>query len=70
MDLGTRVKATLKSKHDGEVGTVVADYGNMIVVTAENQKYSKAHKNTGWDSKVFFIDSRYVKEDLSNVPHT
>ena len=58
--LGTTLTAFGKSKHSGQSGTVVADYGDFVMVTADDQKYSGASKNSAWDLKVFQLDTRFV----------
>ena len=61
MEIGTKVEATAKSKHVGQTGTVVADYINMLLVKADDEKYELAHKNSIGEGKYFQLDSRAVK---------
>ena len=58
----TKILAYGKSKHAGQSGTVVADYGNYLLVEATDQKYTGAHKNSIGDSKYFQVDIRYIRE--------
>ena len=62
MKPGTKVKATIKSLHNGQTGTVVADYESMVLVEADDQSYSQATKNSTHPKKCFQIDKRWVKE--------
>ena len=60
--VGKRIQAIGKSHHAGQIGTVVADYGNMLLVKAADESYSDAHKNSIGDGKYFQVDSRVCKE--------
>jgi len=62
MKVGTKLKAFGKSKHAGQQGTVVAIYGDFVMVTADDQSYAGASKNSGWDLKVFQVDTRYCTD--------
>ena len=43
---GTRVKVTSKSQlHAGQIGRVIADYDNTILVKAENEKHKHAYRS-------------------------
>ena len=58
---GTHVQAIAKSKHSGQAGIVVADYGTMLLVKADDQSYSLASTNSIGDGKYFQLDSRLYK---------
>jgi len=66
MKIGTNVTAFSKSKHAGQSGTVVADYGNYIMVIADDQSYAGASINSSWEKKVFQIDKRYITNAKGN----
>lgn len=59
--IGTHVQAITKSKHSGQSGVVVADYGNMLLVKADDQSYLPASTNSIGDGKYFQLDSRLYK---------
>jgi len=61
MELKTKRQAKADSIHNGQTGTVVADYGNMNMVKADDESYSKAFKSSGLEGKYFQVDSRKVK---------
>ncbi len=58
----TRIIATSKSKHAGQTGTVIADYGNMLLIKTDDESYSGAHKSSERPGKYFQVDSRWIKE--------
>lgn len=60
--IGTKIEATSKSKHSGQKGTIVADYGNHYFVKVDDEKYDKAFKSAGREGKYVQIDERCVKE--------
>lgn len=60
--IGKHVRASEKSHHAGQTGIVVADYGNYLMIIADDQDYKEASKSLNWDKKVFQIDRRYYKE--------
>lgn len=62
MEIGTRIEATAKSKHSGQIGTVVADYGNYLLVQVDNPSYDKSFKSSGREGKYLQLDSRCIKE--------
>ena len=59
--VGKKIQAIGKSHHAGQTGTVVADYGNMLLVKADDEDYSDAGKNSIGDGKYFQVDSRMCK---------
>ena len=61
-DIGVKILAFGKSMHAGQKGTVVADYGNYLLVKAEDEKYEHAHKNSIGDGKYFQVDNLLAKE--------
>ncbi len=61
MKLSTKIQATTASLHNGQTGTVVADYGTMYMVKADDEEYSRAFKSSGLEGKYFQVDSRKVK---------
>jgi len=61
-DLGVRVQAFGKSQHAGQIGTVIADYGEMLLVEAQDPKYKDAHKNSIGEGRYFQVDSLLVKQ--------
>jgi hypothetical protein len=60
--LNKRIQAFGKSHHAGQTGSVVADYGEMLLVKADNEKYSGAHKNSIGDGKYFQVDRLLAKQ--------
>ena len=60
--LGKRITAFGKSLHAGQTGTVVADYGSMLLVKADDEKYTGAHKNSIGEGRYFQVDNLLVKE--------
>ena len=58
----TKILAYGKSHHAGQKGVVVADYGMMLLVKADDEAYSGAHKNAIGEGKYFQVDSRYIRE--------
>ena len=62
MKIGTKVLAFGKSLHAGQKGTVVEDWGNYLLVKADDETYPGAHNNTGREGKYFQLDSRLCKE--------
>lgn len=60
--IGKTVLATGKSIHAGQIGLVVEDWGNYLLVKPDNQDYAKAHKNSGREGKYCQFDSRLAKE--------
>ena len=58
--IDTYITAFGKSKHSGQSGTVVADYGNYVMITAADQSYEGASTNSGWALKTFQIDKCYI----------
>ena len=61
-EVGDVVIGMAKSIHAGHKGTVVADYGNYLMILAEDQKYTNAHKNSAFEGKVFQVDSLLCKK--------
>jgi len=62
MKVGTKIMSFGKSKHAGQKGTVVRDYGNYLMITAEDQSYAGASKNSEFDLKVMQVDARECRE--------
>ena len=60
--VGKRVLAFGKSIHAGQEGTVVADYGTMLLVEASDPSYKLAFKNNIGDGRYFQVDNLLVKE--------
>ena len=60
--IGKKITAFGKSLHAGQTGTVVADYGTMLLVKADDDKYAGASKNSIGDGKYFQVDNLLVKE--------
>jgi len=65
--LSSKVEATSKSLHAGQTGTIVADYGTMILVKADDESYSGAHLSSGREGRYFQVDSRCIKEIKDEV---
>jgi len=61
MELKTKIQAKADSAHNGQTGTIVADYGTMYMVKADDEDYSRAFKSSGLEGKYFQVDSRKVK---------
>jgi len=60
--VGTHVEATSKSHHAGQRGTVLKDYGNYLVIKADDIKYSNAYKDSSSNDTIFQLDRRYAKK--------
>ena len=60
--IGAKVIAFGKSMHAGQTGTVAADFGNYLLIKADDEKYQHAHKNSGRDGKYFQVDELCVKQ--------
>jgi len=58
--LGKHITCFGKSKHAGQSGIVVTDWGTMAMVIADNQSYAGAHVNSGYTDKVFQVDTRFI----------
>jgi hypothetical protein len=58
--VGEHITCFGKSLHAGQSGVVVNDWDTIVMVVADDQSYSGAHKNAGYDSKVFQVDTRYI----------
>lgn len=65
-NLGTRIQAFGKSLHAGQTGKIVADYESMLLVKADDPKYSGARKNSIGEGKYFQVDSLLVKQLKDN----
>lgn len=61
-EIGTRLMAFVKSLHAGHTGHLVADYGDMLFVKSDEDKYSNAFKSTGREGKYFQVDSLLVRQ--------
>ena len=59
--IGCHVTAFGKSLHCGQSGEIVADYGSHMLVKADDESYSGAHKNTIGPGKYFQVDSLLFK---------
>jgi hypothetical protein len=59
--VGSSIQAFGKSLHAGQTGVIVADYGTMVMVKADDEAYSGASKSTGLDGKYFQVDSLLYK---------
>lgn len=59
--IGKQIQATGKSKHAGQTGVVVKDYGSMLLVKADDESYSGAHKNSVGEGKYYQVDSELIK---------
>lgn len=53
--------ATGKSLHAGQKGTVVKDYGHMLLIKADDEKYTNSYKHPEMEGKYFQLDSRNYK---------
>ena len=62
MNVGAHVMCFGKSLHAGQTGIVVSDYGNYLVIKADDQNYAKANKNSSYDFKTFQADYLLVKQ--------
>jgi hypothetical protein len=62
MTKGAKILAFGKSIHAGQTGTVVADYGTMILVKADDESYVNARKNSIGEGKYFQVDNLLCKE--------
>lgn len=60
--VGVRILAFGKSHHAGQKGIVVADYGSMLLVKAEDESYPEAHKNSIGEGKYFQVDNLLAKQ--------
>ena len=60
--IGSHLMVFGKSIHAGQKGTLVADYGNHLLVKADDLKYSGAHKNSIGEGKYFQADALLVKQ--------
>lgn len=60
--IGAKVIAFGKSIHAGQTGTIAADYGNYILIKADDEKYQHAHKNSGREGKYFQVDELLLKQ--------
>ena len=59
--LDKRIEATAKSLHVGQKGTVVADYGNYVLVKADDETYNNSFTSSGREGKYFQVDTRLIK---------
>ena len=60
--INKKILAFGKSQHAGQTGVVVADYGTMLLVKADDEKYDNAHKNSIGDGRYFKVDKMLVKQ--------
>ena len=60
--IGKKITAFGKSLHAGQTGTVVADYGTMLLVKADDEKYTNAFKSTNREGKYFQVDTLLYKQ--------
>lgn len=51
-----------KSIHAGQTGIVIADYGNYLLVKADDESYSGASTNSIGEGKYFQVDNLLCKE--------
>ena len=70
MKVGAHVMCFGKSHHAGQTGIVVSDYGNYLVIKADDQDYIKANKNSSYDFKTFQVDYLLVKQLKETVCKT
>lgn len=61
-EIGAHLMAFGKSLHAGQSGILVADYGQFLLIKADDEKYSGAAKNSIGESKYFQVDSLLVKQ--------
>ena len=61
-ELGDHIQCIGKSMHAGQSGILVADYGNFLLLKADDPKYSGASKNSIGDGKYFQVDNLLVKQ--------
>ena len=61
-NINKHVMATGKSLHAGHKGVVTKDYGHMLLIKADDEKYSHAYKREGMEGKYFQLDARNFKE--------
>jgi len=59
--VGQRIKAFGKSLHSGQTGTVIADYGTMLMIKADDESYTGASKSTGLEGEYFQVDNLLAK---------
>lgn len=48
--------------HAGQKGVVEADWGNYVLVRADDESYTYASKNSGREGKYFQVDSLCLKQ--------
>jgi len=62
----TKVTAFGKSLHAGQIGTVVADHGQYVMILADDPTYTHAYRNSivSEDSpnRYFWVDTLSIKE--------
>jgi len=58
---GKRIQAYGKSHHNGQTGTVVADFGMYLLVKVDDESYPKASNNSGREGKYIQVDSLLAK---------
>jgi hypothetical protein len=62
MKVGARIQCFGKTIHAGQVGEVISDYGNYLVIKPDDQKYERANRNSSYDFKTFQVDYLLVKQ--------
>lgn len=60
--LGSNLLCFGSSIHAGQKGILVADYGDFLLLKADDEKYSNASKNSGREGKYFQVDALLVKQ--------
>ena len=64
--IGLRIQPYGKSLHNGHTGVITADYGEFVMVKADDPSYVHAHKSfnrdgTTKDGRYFQVDSLLYK---------
>jgi len=59
---GKHILALSKSLHSGQKGIVVEDWGNILLIKADDETYSGSYKDTVREGKYFQVDSLLVKQ--------
>lgn len=61
-EIGVHLLAFGKSLHAGQKGILVADYGDMLLLKADDEKYSNAYKASNREGKYFQVDRLLVRQ--------
>jgi len=61
-EIGSHLVAFGQSLHAGQSGTLVADYGEFLLIKADDEKYSGASKNSIGEGKYFQANHLLVRQ--------